>query len=182
MFISTSSVDARWGGLPAELKRWRTTRRITCTLALPPMSTLQSRLLSELTAARKNQDKPATLLLGSTLSEVKNRSIELKRDLTDDDVIEVIRRGIKKRRESIDLYEKGGRAELAQAERAEVALLEKYLPAQVDPAELRAAVRAAIAAGATNVGAVMGKVMPQFKGRAEGGTINAIAREELGAK
>lgn len=146
------------------------------------MSTLQSRLLSELTAARKNQDKPATLLLGSTLSEVKNRSIELKRDLTDDDVIEVIRRGIKKRRESIDLYEKGGRAELAQAERAEVALLEKYLPAQVDPEELRAAVRAAIAAGANNVGAVMGKVMPQFKGRAEGGTINAIAREELGAK
>jgi uncharacterized protein YqeY len=146
------------------------------------MSTLQSRLQSELTAARKNQDKAATLLLGSTLSEVKNRSIELKRDLTDDDVIEVIRRGIKKRRESIDLYEKGGRTELAQSERGEVALLEAYLPAQVDPAELRAAVRAAIAAGATTVGAVMGKVMPQFKGRAEGGTINAIAREELGGK
>ena len=146
------------------------------------MSTLQSRLLSELTAARKNQDKAATLLLGSTLSEVKNRSIELKRDLTDDDVIEVIRRGIKKRRESIDLYQKGGRIGLAQSERAEVTLLEKYLPAQVDPAEIRAAVRAAIAAGAGNVGAVMGKVMPQFKGRAEGGTINAIAREELGGK
>jgi len=146
------------------------------------MSTLQSRLLSELTAARKNQDKAATLLLGSTLSEVKNRSIELKRDLTDEDVIEVVRRGIKKRRESIDLYEKAGRIELAQTERAEVALLERYLPAQVDPAELRAAVRAAIAAGANTVGAVMGKVMPQFKGRAEGGTINAIAREELAAQ
>ena len=143
------------------------------------MSSLQSRLLSELTAARKSQDKPATLLLGSTLSDVKNRAIELKRDVTDDDVIDVIRRGIKKRRESIELYDKAGRAELAQIERAEVQLLEKYLPAQVDPDELRAAVRAAIAAGANNVGAVMGKVMPQFKGRAEGGTINAIAREEL---
>ncbi|HYC50337.1 MAG TPA: GatB/YqeY domain-containing protein, partial [Gemmatimonadaceae bacterium] len=117
------------------------------------MSTLQSRLLSELTAARKNQDKAATLLLSSTLSEVKNRAIEVKRDLTDDDVIEVIRRGIKKRRESIELYDKGGRRELAEAERAEVALLEKYLPAQVDPDEIRTAVRAAIAGGAANVGA-----------------------------
>lgn len=144
------------------------------------MSALQSRLQGELTAARKAQDKAATLLLGSTLSEVKNRAIELKRDLTDDDVVEVVRRGIKKRRESIELYDKAGRAELAASERAEVALLEKYLPAQVNPDEIRAAVRAAIAAGATNVGAVMGKVMPQFKGKAEGGTINAIVREELG--
>jgi len=144
------------------------------------MSALQSRLQGELTAARKAQDKAATLLLGSTLSEVKNRAIELKRDLTDDDVVEVVRRGIKKRRESIELYDKAGRAELAASERAEVALLEKYLPAQVNPDEIRAAVRAAIAAGANNVGAVMGKVMPQFKGKAEGGTINAIVREELG--
>ena len=71
-------------------------------------------------------------------------------------------------------------ADLAGREQAEVTLLEKYLPAQVDPEELRAAVRAAIAAGATNLGAVMGKVVPQFKGRAEGSTISAIAREELG--
>jgi uncharacterized protein YqeY len=146
------------------------------------MSTLQSRLLSELTAARKKQDKAATLLLSSTLSDVKNRSIELKRDLTDEDVIDVIRRGIKKRRESIDLYDKGGRSELAQSERAEVALLETYLPPQADPAEVRDAIRAAIAGGANTVGAVMGKVMPQFKRRVEGGTINAIAREELAAK
>jgi hypothetical protein len=146
------------------------------------MSTLQSRLASELTAARKGQDKPATLLLSSTLAEVRNRSIELKRDVTDDDVIEVIRRGIKKRRESIEIYEKAGRTELAATERAEVGLLEKYLPAQVSTDEIRTAVRAAIAGGASNVGAVMGKVMPQFKGRADGSAINAIAREELGGQ
>lgn len=146
------------------------------------MSSLQSRLQTELNAARKRQDKPATLLLSSTLSEVRNRSIELKRDVTDEDVVDVIRRGIKKRRESIELYEKAGRAELAAVERAEVALLDAYLPAQVSPDEIRAAVRAAIAAGAANVGAVMGKVMPQFKGRADGSAINAIAREELGGK
>ena len=73
----------------------------------------------------------------------------------------------------------GKRDDLADKERSEVALLEAYLPASVDPEELRAAVRAAIAGGATQIGAVMGKVLPQFKGRAEGSTINAIAREEL---
>ena len=146
------------------------------------MSQLQARLQSELTTSRKAQDKAATLLLGTTLSEVKNRAIELKRDLTDDDVIDVIRKGIKKRRESVEMFEKGGRQELADKERAEVDMLERYLPAQVDPEEIRAAVRAAIAAGANNVGVVMGKVMPQFKGRAEGSAINAIAREELGGK
>lgn len=146
------------------------------------MSALLSRLQSELTAARKAQDKAATLLLGTTVSEVKNRAIELNRDLTDDDVLEVLRRGIKKRRESIELYDKAGRQELAEKERAEVTLLERYLPAQISSDEIRAAVRAAIAGGANNVGAVMGKVMPQLKGRAEGSAINAIAREELAGK
>ena len=146
------------------------------------MSALQARLQQELTAARKAQDKPGTLLIGTTLAEVKNREIELKRELTDDDVIEVVRRGIKKRREAIELFVKGGRNEMADKERAEVAMLERYLPAQVSSDEIRIAIKAAIAAGANNVGAVMGKVMPQFKGRAEGSAINAIAREELGKK
>ena len=147
------------------------------------MSALQSRLQGELTAARKAQDKAATLLLGTTLSEVKNRAIELKRDdLTDDDVIDVIRRGIKKRRESIEMYDKGGRPELAEKERAEVTMLERYLPAQAGADEIRAAVKAAIAGGAANVGAVMGKVMPQFKGKADGNAINSIVREELAGK
>jgi uncharacterized protein YqeY len=146
------------------------------------MATLEMRLQDELTGSRKSQDKARTLLLGTIIADVRNRSIELKKDLTDDDVIDVIRRGIKKRRESIDMYEKGNRPDLAEKERAEVGMLEKYLPAQVSPEEIRAAVRAAIASGANNVGAVMGKVMPQFKGRAEGGTINAIVREELAGK
>jgi uncharacterized protein YqeY len=73
----------------------------------------------------------------------------------------------------------GKREDLAEKERNEVTVLEAYLPASVSDDELRAAVRAAIAGGATQIGAVMGKVLPQFKGRAEGSTINAIAREEL---
>ncbi len=134
---------------------------------------------ADLNASRKAQDKPATLLLGTVISDVKNRRIELKRDLTDADVVEVLRKGIKRRRESVDMYEKGGREDLAEKERSEVALLEKYLPPQVDENELRSAVKAAIAGGATSIGAVMGNVVPRFKGRAEGATINAIAREEL---
>jgi uncharacterized protein YqeY len=144
------------------------------------MSELLARLQADLNASRKAQDKPSTLLLGTLLSEVKNRRIELKRDPTDAEVVEVLRKGIKRRRESVEMYEKGGRIDLADKERSEAAAIEKYLPAQVSDDELRAAVIAAIAGGATAIGAVMGKVLPQFKGRAEGATISAIAREELG--
>lgn len=135
-----------------------------------------------MTAARKAQDKARTLVLGTIVADVKNRRIELRRDLTDEDVVDVLRKGIKRRRESIEMYERGKREDLVEKERAEVELLEQYLPAAVSDDEIRAAVKSAIAAGAQNIGAVMGKVMPQFKGRAEGGTINAIAREELSSK
>jgi uncharacterized protein YqeY len=143
------------------------------------MSTLLARLQADLNTARKSQDSARTLVLGSLISDAKNRGIELRRDLTDDDVVEVLRKGIKRRRESIEAYVQGKRDDLAAKERAEVTTLEAYLPAQVGEDEIRAAVRAAVAGGAANIGAVMGKVMPQFKGRAEGGTISAIVREEL---
>ena len=143
------------------------------------MSELLARLQGDLNTSRKAQDKPATLLLGTVLSEVKNRRIELRRDPADTDVVEVLRKAIKKRRESIEMYDKAGRADLADKERSEAAALEQYLPPAVSDEEIRAAVRAAIEGGAANIGALMGKVLPQFKGRAEGGTINAIAREEL---
>jgi uncharacterized protein YqeY len=143
------------------------------------MADMLARLQADLNTARRAQDKPQVMLLGTIISDVKNKEIELKRDLTDDDVIEVLRRGIKRRRESIEMYDKGGRADLAATERSEVDALGKYLPASVSDDELRAAAVSAIESGATNVGAVMGKVMAQFKGRAEGGTINTIVREEL---
>ncbi|HEY2852901.1 MAG TPA: GatB/YqeY domain-containing protein [Gemmatimonadaceae bacterium] len=143
------------------------------------MAKLLEQLQSDLNAARKSGDKPRTLLLGTIIADVRNREIELRRDVTDDDTIDVIRRGIKKRRESIEMYTKGARADLAEKERVEVDTLATYLPAAVSDDELRAAVRAAIAGGAKNIGAVMGRVMPQFKGRAEGGAISAIAKEEL---
>ena len=141
---------------------------------------LFARLQGDLNNSRKAQDKATTLLLGTVLSEVKNKQIELRREPTDDDVVDVIRKAIKKRRESIDVYTKAGRADRAEQEKSEADALAKYLPAQVSEDELRTAVKAAIAGGANNIGAVMGKVLAQYKGKAEGGTINAIAREELG--
>ena len=144
-----------------------------------PMSELIPRLQSDLADARRAQDKAGVLLLGTIISDVRNREIELRRELTDDDVIEVLRRGIKRRRESIAMYDSGNRPELAEKERVEVTALERYLPAAPGADEIRAAVREAIAGGATGVGGVMGAVMPRFKGRVEGGTINAIVREEL---
>jgi len=143
------------------------------------MSELLARLQGDLNAARKSQDKAGTLLLGTVLSEVKNKKIELRREPADADVVDVLRKSIKRRRESVELYTKGGRKDLADKETAEATALEKYLPAPVSDDELRAAVRAAIAGGANQIGAVMGKVLPQYKGRADGSTINTIAREEL---
>ena len=146
------------------------------------MADLLARLQQDMNAARKAQDKPRTLLLGTILSDVKNRRIELRRDPNDEEVLDVVRKGIKRRRESVEMYASAKRDDLAEKERAEIALLEGYQPPQVGDDELREAVRAAIGGGAANIGAVMGAVLPRFKGRAEGSTISAIAREELGKK
>ena len=129
--------------------------------------------------ARKAQDKGRTLVLGTILANLKNREIELKRPATDEEVVEVLRKGIKTRRESVEQYTAANRPELADVERAQIRVLEEFLPPAVDPEEIRGAVRAAIAGGARDVGKVMGQVLPKFKGRADGKAINQIVREEL---
>ncbi|HEU6453170.1 MAG TPA: GatB/YqeY domain-containing protein [Gemmatimonadaceae bacterium] len=143
------------------------------------MSELQERLQADLATARKARDKAGTLLLGTVLADIKNRRIELGHDLSDEEVREVLRRAVKRRREAVEAYEKAGRQELADNESAEITRLSAYLPANVSDDEIRDAARAAVAGGATSIGAVMGVLMPRFRGRAEGATINRIAREEL---
>ncbi|HXE82776.1 MAG TPA: GatB/YqeY domain-containing protein [Gemmatimonadales bacterium] len=143
---------------------------------------LADRLRAAMNEARKQRDQARTLLLSTIISDVKNRELELNHPPSDDETVEVLRRGIKKRRESVEVYEKAGRADMAATEAAEIKILEAYLPAAVPPEEIRAAVRAAIAGGATDIGKVMGAVMPKFKGKADGKLINQIVREELSAK
>ncbi len=140
---------------------------------------LADRLRAAMNEARKQRDQARTLLLSTILSDVKNRELELNHPPSDEETADVLRRGIKKRRESVEVYEKVGRTEAAATERAEITALEQFLPASVPPEEIRAVVRDAIAAGAKDMGKLMGAVMPQFKGRADGKVVNQIVREEL---
>jgi uncharacterized protein YqeY len=142
---------------------------------------LAEQFRTALNTARKDRDQPRTLLFSTLLSDVKNREIELAAPLTDDQVVEVVRRAIKRRRESVEAYTAGGRRELADREAFEIGVLERYLPPAVPEEEIRAAVREAIGSGTRELGALMGRVMPLFKGRADGKTVNRIAREELAA-
>jgi uncharacterized protein YqeY len=138
-------------------------------------------LRAAMNAARKAQDKDRTLVLGTILANLKNREIDLRRPATDEEVVEVLRKGIKIRREAIEQYQAGGRTDLADAEQTQIAVLEEFLPPAVDPEEIRAAVREVIAGGAKDLGKVMGQIVPRYKGRADGKLINQIVREELQA-
>ena len=146
-----------------------------------PEHNLSTNLRAALNAARKAQDKGRTLVLGTILANLKNREIELRRPASDDEVTEVLRKGIKIRREAIEQYTAAGRPDLAENESAQIAVLEQFLPPAVDPDEIRTAVRSAIAGGAQDIGKVMAQVLPKYKGRADGKLINQIVREELQA-
>jgi len=140
---------------------------------------LPERVRAAMNEARKHRDPTRTLLLSTILADLKNREFELHHPASDDEAADVVRRGIKRRREAAEQYAAAGRQDRAAAELAEVKILEEFLPPAVDPEEIRRAVREAIAAGAKDLGKVMGQVMPQFKGRADGKLVNEIARKEL---
>lgn len=146
-----------------------------------PELSIGEALREAMNTARRAKDKDRTLVLGTILANLKNREIELRRPPTDEDVVDVLRKGIKTRRESVEQYTAANRPELAESERSQIKVLEEFLPPDVDPEEIRGAVRAAIAGGATDIGKVMGQIMPRFKGRADGKIINQIVREELQA-
>src|SRR2546429_9017992 len=88
--------------------------------------------------ARKHRDQPRTLLFSTTLADLKNHEFELQHPLSDDEAAEVLRRGIKRRREAAEQYAAGGRRDRADQELAEVKLLEEFLPAAADPRRSRA--------------------------------------------
>jgi uncharacterized protein YqeY len=130
-------------------------------------------------ASRKAQDKDRTRVLGTVLSSLKNRELELRHALTDADVVDVLRKQIKLRRDAVEQFEKAGRTELAEADAAQIRVIEEFLPPEVDPEEIRAAVRAALADGNRDMGKVMGRVLHAVKGRTAGKVITQIGREEL---
>ena len=145
-------------------------------------ASLAEQIRAAMNAARKHRDQARTLLTSTLLADIANRQIELGHDLSDAEVVEVVRRALKQRREAVEQAQAVGRTEHADREAFEASELEQWLPAAVPDEEIRAAVREVIAAGAKDLGAVMGKVMPRFKGRAEGSVVNRIVREELAPK
>lgn len=143
-------------------------------------SALKDRLREDLNTARRERDRLRTLLLSTTLAELKNREIELGREAEDADVLETLARAVKRRKEAAEQIRAGGRTELAEQEEKEAAMLEAYMPQRLEEAEVRALIREAIGGGARNIGEVMSAVMPKLKGRFDGREANRLAREELG--
>jgi len=143
---------------------------------------LKEKLRADMNDARRARDKLRTQLLTTILADLKYREIEMGREAADADVIEVVNRGIKRRREASEQMRAGNRNELAEKEEAEAELLSVYLPKQLDESEVRSVVRASIAEGANNMGAVMGKIMPRIKGAFDGKEANRIVKEELEVK
>ena len=144
------------------------------------MSSLKRQLRQELNEARRARERIRTELLTTTLSEIRNREIELNRELADEDAIQVISRAVRQRQEAARQMREGGRTDLAEKEEREEALLQVYLPEALDENEVRQLIRVTISNGADNIGAVMKAVMPKLKGRFDGGEANRIVREELG--
>ena len=148
-------------------------------------SALKMTLRSDLTAAIKARDEVRSSTLRMALTAITNEEVAGKeqRELTDDDVIGVLSREAKRRREAAAAYDDAKRPELADRERAELAVLAEYLPQPLTDDEIRALVQAAIAetgaSGPAGMGQVMKVVTPQTRGRADGGTVSAIVKELL---
>jgi uncharacterized protein YqeY len=146
--------------------------------------TLQALIESAMRDAMRARDERRTSTLRMAMAAAHNKQIELGRPLTDDDTVEVLSRQVKQRRESIEQFRAGGREAMAAAEEAEAAILAEFLPERLSTDELERIVRDAIAeTGATSpadLGRVMGQVMPQTKGRADGKAISDMVRQQLG--
>lgn len=153
------------------------------------MSTLKEQLQADLTTAIKSRDEVTAATVRMVLTAITNEEVSGKeaRVLSDDDVITVLGREAKKRRESAEAYDAAGRPELADRERAELGVIGRYLPQPLSEDEVKAIVDAAVAevtAGGATGGAAMGAVMklvqPQVKGRADGGQVAGLVKAALG--
>jgi uncharacterized protein len=146
---------------------------------------LKDRLQADLTAAMKRRDEVTTATLRMLLAAVGTEEVAgtSARELSDDEVLKVVAREAKKRREAATAFREGGRQDRAERELAEEQVLTGYLPAQLSDPELEALVRQAVeqagASGPRDMGAVMKAVVPQVAGRADGGRVSAAVRAAL---
>ena len=145
---------------------------------------LLDKLDADLKAAMKSGDKVRTETIRLLRGQLKDFQINKRHAPRPDEEMEVVLNSAKKRREAIEAYRNAGRAELAEKEAAELEVLSFYLPQALAPAEIEAIIHAALqetgAKGAGDLGKVMGKIMPQIKGRADGKLVQQLVRERLG--
>ncbi len=147
------------------------------------MSTPQQRIQAEVQQALKAGDKERVSTLRMLLNALENERIRLGEELDEQMFLGQVRKAIKQRREASEQFRLGGRDELAAREERELELLQSYLPPPVDEQEIRAAIREFVAsqhlAGTQDLGAVMKEMLGRFAGRADGATINRLARQVL---
>jgi hypothetical protein len=144
---------------------------------------LNERLQAAMTAAIRERDALRRDTLRMAVAAAHNAGKAARRPLSDEEVVSVVTREVKTRRESIEAYERAGRADLAAKERAEIDVLTEFLPAQLSEDELRALVVVAIeetgASSARDLGRVMGVLAPRTKGRADGKVVAGLVAQEL---
>jgi uncharacterized protein YqeY len=145
----------------------------------------KERLDREMVLASKNRDRIRLSTLRMLKNGLHNREIDLKRELGDAEFLQLLSSMVKQRKDSIEQFEKGGRMDLVEKERAELGVIEEFLPAQLSEADLEAAITEAIReAGATSardMGKVMKVLMPRLTGRADGKTVGEKVRARLSA-
>ncbi|MFZ3062616.1 MAG: GatB/YqeY domain-containing protein [Actinomycetota bacterium] len=139
---------------------------------------LKEKISEDMKASLKGGEKERLSTLRMLISAIKYTEIEKRQELKNEDVLEVISREIKRRREAVEEYRKGNRPDLVEKEEREAKILEEYLPPQLSDAEIEAIVKEVIdetgAMGPRDIGKVMGLVMPRVKGRADGRKVNDI--------
>ncbi len=146
---------------------------------------LAEQIQADLTAAMKARDTETVKTLRLVVAAIRNARVAEGHsgDVTDEETLELLAREAKRRSEAAEAYDKAGRTELAEAERAELEVIRRYLPAQLSDEELGAIVAEVIAetgaSGPGDLGKVMSAVMPRVKGRADGKRVNAAVRERL---
>jgi uncharacterized protein len=152
------------------------------------MAELKERLRSDLTTAIKARDELRSSTLRMVLTSITNAEVSGKqaRELTDEQVVDVLAAEGKRRREAAAAFDEAGRTEMAEKERAEASVITEYLPAQLSSDEISEIVRSAVAStgaaddGMRAMGKVMGVVQPQVKGRADGAAVAAEVKRQLG--
>ncbi len=144
---------------------------------------ISQRINEELKEAMKQKNKLKLSVLRLLKASIKNREIEKGSSLNDEEILEVVQKEIKKRKESIEAYRKGGRGKLAQQEETEMAILYEFLPPQATEEEIEKVIRDIVSqipdGTKINMGMIMPKAIQQLKGRADGKTISRIAKKFL---